>query len=212
MNKLPDFLNQSIQANICIICEGHEEYTYLNRLSLLEVWNQAYHIKLINAEGNGNIPAIYEDQFRNDSFDIVFVFCDTERKPYEQYNDIKRKISAFHDLDTGVGSIIIYANPCTMQVILSHWGDVHLTTASKKANRQIILSYTGIENYKAKKEQLEILMDQLTIENYQAMCHRVLLLKDDDTVVGSSNFRKLIEFLSSTNEKWIQEINQTLEI
>lgn len=42
---------------ICITCEGNEEYEYLNRLKDLKVWNEQYNISLINAGGNGNIPA-----------------------------------------------------------------------------------------------------------------------------------------------------------
>ena len=88
--KLPD------RHKICIICEGNEEYGYLNRLKELKVWNDQYDISLVNASGNGNIPARYQDRYQNSSYEVVFVFCDTEKKPYEQYEDIKRKINEFH--------------------------------------------------------------------------------------------------------------------
>lgn len=52
-NKLPKFLDNH---KICIICEGNEEYEYLNRLKDLKVWNEQYEISLVNAGGNGNIP------------------------------------------------------------------------------------------------------------------------------------------------------------
>ena len=55
-NKLPKFLDNH---KICIICEGNEEYEYLNRLKNLKVWNEQYDISLVNAGGNGNIPARY---------------------------------------------------------------------------------------------------------------------------------------------------------
>ena len=48
---------------ICIICEGNEEYEYLNRLKNLKVWNGQYDISLVNAGGNGNIPARYQDRY-----------------------------------------------------------------------------------------------------------------------------------------------------
>ena len=31
--------------------------------------------------------------------ELVLVFCDTEKKPHEQYEDIKRKINEFHGVD-----------------------------------------------------------------------------------------------------------------
>ena len=48
-NKLPKFLDNH---KICIICEGNEEYEYLNRLKNLKVWNEQYDISLVNACGN----------------------------------------------------------------------------------------------------------------------------------------------------------------
>ena len=58
-NKLPQFSNKH---KICVICEGNEEYGYLNRLRNLSVWNENYEITLVNACGNGNIPARYQDR------------------------------------------------------------------------------------------------------------------------------------------------------
>ena len=87
-NKLPRFFDNH---KICIICEGNEEYEYLNRLKNLKVWNEQYDISLVNAGGNGNIPARYQDRYQNGADKLVLVFCDTEKKPHEQYEDIKRK-------------------------------------------------------------------------------------------------------------------------
>ena len=87
-NKLPKFFDNH---KICIICEGNEEYEYLNRLKNLKVWNEQYDISLVNAGGNGNIPARYQDRYQNGADELVLVFCDTEKKPHEQYEDIKRK-------------------------------------------------------------------------------------------------------------------------
>ena len=95
-NKLP-FIPDN--HKICIICEGNEEYEYLNRLKDLKVWNEQYDISLVNAGGNGNIPARYQDRYQNGADELVLVFCDTEKKPHEQYEDIKRKINEFHGVD-----------------------------------------------------------------------------------------------------------------
>lgn len=86
-NKLPKFFDKH---KICIICEGNEEYEYLKRLKDLNVWNEQYEVSLVNAGGNGNIPARYQDRYQNGADELVLVFCDTEKKPHEQYEDIKR--------------------------------------------------------------------------------------------------------------------------
>ena len=67
-NRLPKLVDK---RKICIICEGNEEYAYLNRLRDLKVWDEQYDISLVNAEGNGNIPARYQDRYQNGSDDIV---------------------------------------------------------------------------------------------------------------------------------------------
>ena len=91
-NKLPKFFSGS---KICIICEGDEEYEYLDKLISLDVWSNRYQFTLENADGNGNIPARYQDKYQNGSYDVVLVFCDTDKKPYEQYADINIKSMNF---------------------------------------------------------------------------------------------------------------------
>ena len=73
-NKLPEIFDKH---KICIICEGNEEYEYLKRLKDLKVWNEQYDILLVNAGGNGNIPARYQDRYQNRADELVLVFCDT---------------------------------------------------------------------------------------------------------------------------------------
>ena len=106
-NKLPKFFDNH---KICIICEGNEEYEYLNRLKNLKVWNEQYDISLVNAGGNGNIPARYQDRYQNGADELVLVFCDTEKKPHEQYEDIKRKINEFHGVDSAANEVISWKN------------------------------------------------------------------------------------------------------
>lgn len=148
-NRLPVF---SDKHKICIICEGDEEYDYLDRLKCLKVWDEQYEIYLDNADGNGNIVARYQDRYQNASCEVVFVFCDTDRKPYEQYEDIKRKINEFHGVGHAADEVVLYGNPCTMQIILEHWADVRLKSPAKKVNAPLIEMLTGIENYKGREK------------------------------------------------------------
>ena len=207
-NKLPSINNQT---KICIICEGKEEYEYLERLKTLGVWDKKYDISLENADGNGNVPARYQDKYQNGSFDLVLMFCDTDRKPYEQYADIKRKIDDFHGVEGAADEVLMYGNPCTMQIVLQHWKEVCLKSPAKKMKAPIIEECTGVANYKAKKDQLESLYKKVTKDNYMDMLERVKRLPEDDSVVGSSNFARFMECLGSGNVAWIKEINEVLE-
>ncbi len=207
-NKLPHIFTGS---KICIICEGDEEYEYLEKLISLEVWNKKYLFQLENAEGNGNIPARYQDKFQNGSCDLVLVFCDTDKKPYEQYIDIKRKINEFHGVENASDQVVIYGNPCTMQIIIEHWDDVVLGSHKKRKNAPIIFNLTGIEGYKGRADQRQKLFSGITKENYSSMQERIKNLPSDDTMEGSTNFGKFIEYFSMSDSKWIQMINDSLE-
>lgn len=207
-NRLPAF---SDKQKICIICEGNEEYAYLERLNSLNVWNAKYEISLDNAGGNGNIPARYQDRYQNGAFELVLVFCDTEKKPYEQYEDIKRKINEFHGVDNAANEVIIFGNPCTMQIISKHWTDENLKSPAKPVNAPLIKKFTGVENYKGRADQITAVMEYITAENYADMCQRVSRLEKIDTVTGSSNFVKFMELFESDNSDWIDEINTNVE-
>jgi len=207
-NKIPSINNQT---KICIICEGNEEYEYLKRLKTLGVWDKKYDISLENAYGNGNVPARYQDKYQNGSYDLVLMFCDTDRKPYEQYADIKRKIDDFHGVEGATDVVLMYGNPCTMQIVLQHWKEVSLKSPAKKMNAPIIEECIGLVNYKAKKEQLDCLYEKVTKDNYADMLDRVKRLPEDDSVVGSSNFARFMEGLSNGDVSWIDGINEVLE-
>ena len=207
-NKLPKIF---LGSKICIICEGDEEYEYLDKLISLDVWSNKYQFILENADGDGNIPARYQDKYQNGSYDVVLVFCDTDKKPYEQYVDIKHKINEFHGVDDAADHVIIFGNPCTMQIIIEHWEEIVLDSNAKKRNAPIILKLTGIENYKGRADQRKELFSKITKENYHDMLERIKKLPKDDTLIGSSNFGRFMQWFSSDNEEWIQEINGALD-
>lgn len=208
MSKLPEIFTGS---KICIICEGDEEYEYLEKLISLNVWSKEYLFLLENAEGNGNIPAWYQDKFQNSSCDLVLVFCDTDKKPYEQYIDIKRKINEFHGVEDVADQIVIYGNPCTMQIIIEHWDDIVLASNKKKKNAPIIFDLTGIEGYKGRADQRQALFSRINRENYEKMLERIKKLPSDDTIEGSTNFGKFMDYFSSDDNNWIKIINNSLE-
>lgn len=199
------------QKKICIICEGYEEYEYFNKILHLNIWDENYKFNLVNAESNGKIPARYNDAYVNDSYDIVLAFCDTDKKPFEDYNTIKRKIDNTHGVKNSSENVIIFANPCTMQIILLHFEKVHLTSHKKNDNRSLIKNLTGVSNYDAKKDQRRRICDLINIRNYKTMILNCKDLPTDDEIVGSSNFYQFAQNFSSANDEWINDINKILE-
>lgn len=98
-----------------------------------------------------------------------------------------------------------------MQIIILHWDDVVLGSRKKKKNAPIIFNLTGIEGYKGRADQRQKLFSMITKENYQEMQERIKFLPSDDTVEGSTNFGKFIEYFSMDDSEWIQIINKDLE-
>lgn len=207
-NKLPKI---SDKHKICIICEGHEEYEYLERLKVLEVWNEQYEFSLVNARGNGNIPARYQDRYQNGSYEVILIFCDTEKKPHEQYEDIKRKINEFHGVSNAADEVVMFGNPCTMQIIMKHWTDENLKSPAKPVNAPLIKKYTGVENYKGRADQIQDIMEHITVENYKDMRRRMEDSEIKDSISGSSNFGKFMELFENSDSGWIEKINENIE-
>ncbi len=207
-NRLP---NISDKHKICIICEGNEEYKYLERLKELHVWSDIYDVSLVNAEGNGNIPARYQDRYQNGSYEAVLVFCDTEKKPYEQYEDIKRKINEFHGVDKAADEVVIFANPCTMQIITKHWTDEMIKSPAKKVNAPLIEKFTGVKNYKGRAAQIDKLMENVTVSGYEDFRQRMKTMSTDDGILGGTNFGLWLERIEDDNARWIENCNDIVE-
>lgn len=201
----------SKQKKVCIICEGYEEYDYISKLLELKIWNYKYKFILINADANNKIPARYQDAYVNNSYDIVLIFCDTDTKPNEDYITIKEKIDKIHGIKNSADMVTIFANPCTMQIILLHFADIKLDSHKKEVNKVHIKTLTGVGSYNAKESQRTRLFNQITIGNYNDMVLNCKKLSTDDNIVGSTNFLIFIKRFSGDETKWIDDINKILE-
>ena len=91
-NKLPKFFDNH---KICIICEGNEEYEYLNRLKNLKVWNEQYDISLVNAGGNGNIPARYQDRYQNGADNLYLYSAIQKRNRMSSMKTLNVRLMSF---------------------------------------------------------------------------------------------------------------------
>ena len=135
------------KKRILIICEGYEEYEYLSKIINLNVWDN-YLIDLLNAESNGNIFPIYQYNFQNDDYDLILTLTDKDRPTYNDFKTLIEKINQFHGVDNYAEEIVIFGNPCTMQIILNHFSHktIFITKSNKKKNSPIIELLTIISN------------------------------------------------------------------
>ena len=210
-NNLPPRLFSG--AKICVICEGNEEYAYLRRLDEINFWSSKIQIFPTNAEGNGNLFARFQDQYQSDNYDLVLIFCDTDKKPFKQFEEIKNKINDMFDNENAYKHVIIYSNPCILQIVLLHWECVALTTQAKKKNAIYVEEYTGVCGYKAREDQLDEIYKQITLENCDTLIKNLEKIHSEeyDKSVSSTNFLTFLQYFRKDDTQWIDEINRYLE-
>ena len=198
------------ERRICIICEGDEEEEYIDSLIKKNVFSMKYDFKkVINAKSFFNILPRYTEKYQSNSYDLVLIFCDTDRGPSEKYKDLKKRINELHDADVA-DNVIIFGNPCTMQIILSHFGEIKLTSQSKAVNAKHIRRFTGITNYKATKEQRAELFGMIRRNNYEVMKKNIAKLSTNDNDTSSTNFLIFVKNFENDDDSWIDNINNKL--
>ncbi len=208
MSKLP---KPKKRHRICVICEGYEELECFKRLMELNVWSDSYEFYPINAKSASNIPSIFQDVYKSDRYEIVLVFCDTDKSPYKEYSIIKKKINGTLNKRKVAEKVIIFANPCTMQIILSHFGDVSLKTQSKKTNENEIERLTGIKNYRAHEDQIKAISQKINRRNYKDMKARVAKILHTDDTLCSTNMSIFLEYFENSDGHWMKEINSYMD-
>ena len=208
MGTLPPTLQEKKLRNICLILEGFEEYYYFKRILEFPCFNGTYNVDIRNAKAASNIPSFFQAAYAKNFYEIVFVVCDKDRNP-EQYVNI---ISKLDDI-LGPGKakeIVIFTCPCTLQVILSHFGDVQLTTQAKKAARDDVQRLTDVANYDAHQDQLKTICSKIHYRSYEKMKQRIAQLSTCPDVIPSTNILSLFGYLESQKPQWIDGINERL--
>jgi len=112
--------------------------------------------------------------------------------------------------DGNAHKIITFTRPCTLQVILLHFGDVELTTQAKAAARDDVCRLTGIENYDAHQDQLEEICQKIFLRSWDCMIERLRQLSTNPDDMPSSNMNMLFERLCSDDVSWIDEVNESI--
>ena len=198
------------KKNVLIIAEGQEEKPYIDKiLSFPNIKKSTYlFASAVNAKGNGNISARYQFEVQRGFYDIVLVFCDAD-KGSEQFLSIVHEIGEkfFSNKEDGI-KVFLFANPVTLQIILSHFGDVLLSKVDKKKNAPQVQTLTGVANYDAKEEQIKAILDQIHFRSLGDFKKRLAKLSTDFRDVPSTNFLVFLERFESEDTSWIDEINR----
>lgn len=189
---------------ICVICEGQEEEEYFRRLLSFRLW-ESYAFHVVNAHGESNIPKRFHELLQTGAYPAVLILCDTDRLPFVEYRKMLEGLSSILGSEKTARRHVIYSNPCTMQIVLLHFGDTPacLSTQSKRVNAKTIEALTGVRGYKGCSGQIREICRKIHRRSYDLMKRRVLAISFPDTTPGSTNFGIFLERFESSDSSWI---------
>lgn len=165
---------------------------------------------MVNANGITNVFDNYVGEFQTGHYYLVFAFCDTDRNKVI-YNQIKKQVDAHYNISNIHTKLVIFGNPCTMQIFLRHFSNsVILKTHSKRKNAPIIEKCTGIPNYDAHKSQRKQLMALITQKKYKALKKNLLDLPPNDQGGSGTNILWLLNNLESEDISWVDKLADSL--
>ena len=199
------------KRSILILAEGFEEKPYIEKIITFPSISKNYIFSpIVNLKGNGNIVARYQYEFQTNRYDLILVFADADKGSSQFINIIEglgEKV--FGDKDKGK-LVFMYVNPVTLQLVLSHFGDVLLKNVGKKENSKIVEELTGISNYDAKDDQIKEMISKITYTNYKKMKERIKNISNDYHIVPSTNILSFLNNFENDDTSWIDEINKLI--
>jgi len=206
------FPNISTSKRVCIVCEGDEEYCYIDKLKDLKLFHHNYSVKPINAKGLTKVFDRYDKTVKNGNYDIIIIFCDTDNAPFEEFRKLQTKLKDYYGKNKveDLPPIVYFGNPCSMQIILSHFDKVKLKSRLKSDNAPLIEKLTGIKNYRAQESDLNSLMNKINVNNFNVMKNNIVNLPADFNITPSTNILTLFKYLECDKTKWINDINKKL--
>jgi len=197
------------RKNVLIIAEGFEEKLYIDKLlSFPKINKKVYHFAdTVNVKGNGNIPARYQYELQRGYYDVILVFCDADRGR-KQFVNLVETIGEnfFADKSNGI-KVFIFANPVTLQIVLSHFGTVALKNVAKKINAKTVEKMTGIKNYRASQAQIEEMVNKIHSNSVDKFKQNLQKISRDFNEIPSTNFLTFLERFESDDTSWIDDIN-----
>lgn len=200
------------KKNILILAEGYEEKYYIEKIVNFPFIKDNYIFSpIINLKGNGKILARYQYEFQTNRHDLILVFADADEGS-NQFIEIIEKLGLRIFGDATKGKLVfMFVNPVTLQIVLSHFGDVKLLNKSKKENSKFVFDYTGIDNYDAKEEQIKEITQKINTKNYYDMKSRISKLSDDYHIIPSTNILCFLNCFENKDESWINDINKQID-
>lgn len=200
------------KIGIKILCEGLEEYKYIKKLlGFPGIFSDIYYFhEPTNCKGITKIFPRYQDLFSKNLYEVILIFCDADTNS-KDFQDLCSKIDNCMFGGKKVSEkIVMYVNPVTLQVVLSHFADVSLKSSSKATNEKIVEVLTGIKNYRGHENQIDEMMAQVKLATYKDMKERVVLLPESLKSCPCTNFVRFLNYFENRDISWIKTINDLI--
>ena len=134
------------------------------------------------------------------------IFCDVD-KGSEAFLRLVSDIGAMFFLsEEDALKTFIFVNPVTLQVVLSHFGEVALTKVSKVQNAALVYELTGVKNYAAEQSQIRAIVDHIHYGSLEAFKQRLNKISTDPKDVPSTNFLTFLHRFENEDDTWVDEI------
>ncbi|MBR1581694.1 MAG: hypothetical protein IJ656_01545 [Bacilli bacterium] len=201
-------MSETRRRNILILAEGNEEKPYIDKiLSFPNINKEVYNFaEAINVKGNGKIFARYQYEFQKGYYDLILVFCDGDNNSSQFLSFLNSFGEYFFKNKKDSLEVFIYSNPVTLQIILSHFGEVKLKNVGKKTNAKIVEQLTGIKNYSAKNEQIDQLINKINYNSLDLFKNNLSKISSNIKDIPSTNFLMFLNKFESSDSSWINEI------
>ncbi len=216
------------EMKIAIVVEGDEEENLFSIAKETGHFNPIFDIEIINAGGEGSVPAFFHDYYSNPIYNCTVAVYDVDNKCNQDksiYDSTKNKLENI--VGENVDAISFCTNPNILQIILLGCNtieNVSLESTSKVDNEDIVSKYwpkiaRKIKNgkqvkkgYDASKYQLEIIKNSFLYEeepsyNYLTLLNNASKLSlDYETNCPSSNVQVLLKAIDDGDIEFFKNI------
>ncbi len=183
---------------LALIVEGNEEVNFLKIVNSCARLDAGLEIEVVNAEGVGNIPSLFDAYYRDLSYDEVICLLDIDGWKTNCYETATRKLSAI--LGYFPKKEALFNNPNSLQLLLAPFTDEVMDISDKALFSPLIHScfpkMKGV--YRASKAQLKAIHEAYDRKAYLLMLEKTAFYSEDPKDLPSSTFAP---FLRSIEEE-----------
>ncbi len=204
----PSVIYKRFKIKIEIICEGLEEVLYLKRLLSFHYWNELLDIVLTNANGISSVYSAYsKSRATHKDTSYFFILCDSGESDSQARNEFNKIIGNVNNDLKGrnpATDLVIFANPCTMQIFLSHFEVVMVPgeDLKVKANKDYICAIAGVSGYSKTHDGISSFMKRISRESYKTLKENLLKYPTDYHTPNSTNALSMLTRLESQDLSW----------